>query len=442
MIIILGLILPYVTKIYVAVMMPMQLFQFTKNKEKIGRLKNVRFYQNFPNRNRQHKCIYCRQCNDPRCFCLFCGFVATKEEITTTNEYHKQIRKIENNLGELDRLNRIIVSAVEDTYMPVIQAYMVIPLICQNIYDINNNDTASITDDIISVTLSYSKLTLTILSIATSIVSLSISITHLHFERTKKKYLGSRPGSKYLFLLAMACQITSRLITFIVFGLVVHSDYAFAPVWLVLSCIGHIAVVFITKLLLLACQRQLFKPRIINSLFCSIGSVYTYVKGDFAVKEIERRISEKSDTQKESEHSKMIERFIFAAIVFIEQILMYVGIGLEPLKPFDLNITTFFVVNSLLLIVGLMAEWIVYLLLNPTAKYRVLFKSKKNMLMILIGLFVIALVTGLVYLTYYYGEGWYIPIVSITTILVLFFALFMAGTHGIETRYSENTNLI
>ena len=89
----------------------------------------------------------------------------------------------------------------------------------------------------------------------------------------------------------------------------------------------------------------------VNFIRCksySTLSVYTYVKGEFAVKEIEKRSGRRnSETYEECESSKMFERFIFAIIVFIEQVLMYVGIGIEPFKPFDLNMKTFYVVNSL-----------------------------------------------------------------------------------------------
>ena len=142
---------------------------------------------------------------------------------------------------DLKGLNRYISSAVEDTYMPLWQTFMILPLLAEMFVVV------STTEVTMKLFLKHSSMMFTIISILLSIVGQAMAITDIHFSRRKKEHLGSKLGHKCLFLCAMILQIASRLLTICVFGMSVFPSNPFTPLILTGMIFVHIIVVFILQ---------------------------------------------------------------------------------------------------------------------------------------------------------------------------------------------------
>ena len=122
----------------------------------------------------------------------------------------------------------------------------------------------------------------------------------------------------------MICQITSRLITFCVFGLLLFDKDGSALAWMMLACFIHVGLVFLYRTILCYTDKAESQRKFdfFYLLSGSFLSVFTFVKG--------RHPSEdKNDqaTQRESQRSKLLGRTFFFIMVILEQGMMYGGIA-------------------------------------------------------------------------------------------------------------------
>merc|ERR1711894_648242 len=123
--------LPFVTKIYITLIASVRCYTFKNNFRKFFNLKNTghNYKDRFPQRESIHNCSACKDCDsETLCFCLKCGLTSMK---ITANKYASLIRHIECNAMDLTGLNRYISSAVEDTYMPLWQTFMILPIVAE-----------------------------------------------------------------------------------------------------------------------------------------------------------------------------------------------------------------------------------------------------------------------------------------------------------------------
>ena len=240
--VIIAFFLPFFSKFYTTFLMPIQLYQFRKNWSKIEELKtnlhesHKRRWRQFPRREKDHYCNFCKECQEPDSFCYYCGF--RNANSTTSYEYREHCKKIESELLAQDGFNRIGEMVLENTYLPIVQLFIGLPLLLKNVTSLNTSNPH------------YTDLGLVLFSVGTSILSLSIGITSLYFSQGKKSALAKDKKVKYLYTLSMICQITSRLMTFCVFGLLYFDKNEFALTWMMLSCFIHVLFVFLLRTIL------------------------------------------------------------------------------------------------------------------------------------------------------------------------------------------------
>lgn len=243
---IVGLFLPFASYLYLAISMPLQMYKFEKNKKKFDKLnqlscKQAYKYPTFPERRNDHDCPYCDECD--ACLCRFCGFVGTRinalnneGKITrvstiSMDNYNSVLSEEKSKLADLNGMNRMIVTAFEDTYILLLQMYIILPL-------------TTFTSE-----SSPETLIVTWLSIFSGIWSQATSATHLHFSRRKKIYMGKKLWPKYIYLISMVCQIAARLTMAVVFGYTNSPNAKYTPLFLMALCIIHILLSFVIKLL-------------------------------------------------------------------------------------------------------------------------------------------------------------------------------------------------
>ena len=349
-----------------------------KNWEKIEELKK-HLHENhkgrwaqFPNKEDDHFCNFCRDCQQLGSFCYFCGFRNAKS--TTSYEYKETCKKIEAELLAQDGFNRIGEMVLENTYLPIVQLFVGLPLLLKNVSSLTSSDPH------------YTDLGLVLFSVGTSILSLALGITSLYFSQGKKSALAKDKATKSLYTIAMICQITSRLISLCVFGLLFFDKNGFALIWMMFACFAHVALVFFGRTILWWTDQQK-SPRKFNFFYLVMGSllsVFTFVKG--------RHPSEdKNDqqNQRESQRAKLLSRTLYFLLIVVEQALMYAGIFYACTykhKDIEFGWEVFIIVMSILLLLGISFETTIHLFFNPVAEDREYFKARKLTFLAIIGL--------------------------------------------------------
>ena len=186
-------------------------------------------------------------------------------------------------------------------------------------------------------------------------------------QRIKLIQFPKNKATKCLYTVSMICQITSRLITFCVFGLLFFDKDGFALAWMMLACFIHVGLVFLYRAILW-CTDKVKDQRKFDFFYLLSGSflsVFTFVKG--------RQTSEdKSDdnNKRESQRSKLLSRILFLLIVLIEQGLLYGGIVhacTSVHQKIDLDWKSFLISMTSVLVIGISLE--------SLAKFRYLIRT-------------------------------------------------------------------
>ena len=370
-----GLFLPFASHLYLAVIMPLQIFKFKENYAKFLKSKHKQQYKykEYPKRTLLHDCVYCSGCPNTDCFCRRCGFMSSENDAISMDDYMRRMNKENTNLADLDGTNRLIVSSFENTYILIIQVYMILPLICQRWYATNNDDNAS--------TSSLWTMALTVLSIVSSIFSQSSTATHLHFSRRSKIYTGKNRALRCTYMTSMLLQITGRVTLAVVSGYVLLPSGPFKPVYIILYCMVHIFITFVLKLVPKIRIKHSDTGSSIWKAFMSAGaSVYIYLNEDYGKEE---NATPKDTTEDISmqQNRKSGSRFLFGGLIVLEQGLMYIailsqyGLDSEIFKDFNLNL--FLLVNYFTFTTGVGLEIMFHLTLNPWSELRDYFEKKK-----------------------------------------------------------------
>ena len=419
---------PLFSKLYVTILMPIQLYQFRQNWEKIEELR-----KNLPNSNKKTwtqfpKCSFCEKCIHPDSFCYFCGY--RNSNSTTSYEYKEACKKIESELLAQDGFNRIAEMIMENTYLPIVQLFIGLPPLLRNVSSLTSSAP------------NYSDVGLVLFSVGTSILSLTLGITSLYFSQGKKSALAKHHATKLLYTVSMIFQITSRIISFCMFGLIFFDKGELALLWMVLACLIHVLIIFLLRSILwILDERVRIKERkkekadrsdiihdIIYLISGSLLSVFVFVKG--------RRTSEnKKDLRKkrESQESKLWSRIIFFVIVIIEQGSMYVGIiyGCNT-KNIEFEWRLFIIIMSVVLALGLCLEIIIHIFFNPVAEDRDYFKEKKFTFLGTIGIFLF--VSMLVAIGYF--AIWLLwTVIPIVGVLIVMILVLKCNTKGQKTTF-------
>ena len=188
----LALFLPFVTKTFVVLFMSLHIFRSKTNRERCKTLGiENKLGRNEPFRqSAEFKCDVCNDCTSKQCVCTSCGHLNTHHNQETNNKkideetlFNHEINALESNISALDRLDRLVTGAIENTYMPLIQMYFLLPLIISAANTVPETDEARLSFSGASL---YTKLILHAISIASSLIGLSSTAMDLHFKRGSK----------------------------------------------------------------------------------------------------------------------------------------------------------------------------------------------------------------------------------------------------------------
>ena len=91
----------------------------------------------------------------------------------------------------MDRIDRLITGGVENTYMPLVQLYILLPLVIQKATarpPITDGGIDQPLQNVITTADYWTKLIVHGLSIASSLIGLSTTALDLHFRRDSKSF--------------------------------------------------------------------------------------------------------------------------------------------------------------------------------------------------------------------------------------------------------------
>ena len=288
---------------------------------------------------------------------------------------------MQQDMMKIESIDRYFSLVGEDTYMPLLQVFILVPLLTKHLNSQNLGDFSTAGEAFKG--LGYiGTLFFHLWSISTSILSHSNAATAVYFTQPKKVSLGEKLTTRGLFQISNLLQITSRITTITIFGTLLWRNNEFTPLYLVAMCLSHIIVVCLSKLSVrFLCKSKESKINIVLSAF---ASVYTNIKGDFimidtnegtsnAKSPLNSSFKEKMDAieeryqQKHRElKAKFMDRVLFSTLVWIEQITMMVMIGiLGNSKRTTLNILVFLPVTFALYFLGHLCEWILLVFFSP-----------------------------------------------------------------------------
>ena len=284
--IVLCIFLPFVTKLFVVVVMGIQLHQIECNEKIFQELgmkgKNYRDRINKP-------CSHCKGCTSTRKhICIFCGSLKGVSETSPYYDIHftQQVEGVRMNLLHLNRLDRLVTGALENSYCPLVQVSLVLPLLVNQgsaHLPVGLSLDGSDTFGHVATNLSYwAKLILTGFSIAASLMGLSSTATQLHFSRNKKSSFKPQHSLKFTFQAGTMFQICGRLLMLVGFGYVVFQDNEWAILYVVAILFGHCLLLFVIKTSVLNCLPVKWgyelSRRKGNALLSSFLSTYVYVE--------------------------------------------------------------------------------------------------------------------------------------------------------------------
>ena len=141
--VIIAFFLPFFSKFYTTFLMPIQLYQFSKNWTKIEGLKtnlhqsHKKRWRQFLKREDEHYCNFCKECEETDSFCYYCGFQNANS--TTSYEYTETCKKIESELLAQDGFNRVGEMVLENTYLPIVQLFIGLPLLLKNVTSLSTS---------------------------------------------------------------------------------------------------------------------------------------------------------------------------------------------------------------------------------------------------------------------------------------------------------------
>ena len=346
-----------------------------------------------------HGCRACKACNSESfCFCFKCGFTSQN---VTANKYASMVRDLESNAMDLEEINRYISCAVEDTYCPIWQTFMVFPQISEKFFQLPQSDASWNRQAEF-----YSSLSWTLVSVMLSILAQAMAIADMHFSKRKKEHLGTKFSVKCLFLFAIIFQISSRLLTISVFGMFMFPENPYTPLILTGFCFIHILIVFTSRYVIgmMHFSESFGTPiSIVNCMLCAFGSVFSYAKIYFDkenrfISDIENEEEQNIDHGKAKPFKNMVQekfwqRLIFGVIIVVEQLTMYILIIYWGSVPTGFNVKLFILVTGAIFITGHLTESILHLFFNPFARFRPYYKIKK-IILCLVAIFFVMSVLG------------------------------------------------
>ena len=281
-----GIFLQFLTKIFATVIMAVHLHQAKLNREKYRNLKLLESEDKMILYKKKFDCNYCKGCSADVCICFNCGHLnvndATLGETTNQDEvFNEEIESIHSNLLQLDRLDRLVTGCFENTYMPIVQLALILPLVADRF---NSSQFGSVKEEELTNTVRiWGQLFFTIVSITSSLIGLSTTAIDLHFKRDSKEYKGTKLTTKIMFHVSMILQISSRLLLLSGFGLIVFFNHRFMPLYLIAIVFVHCCILLLLKLLVRCANGQALKFE--NSIISSFLSAYTYVVWDVSAKD-------------------------------------------------------------------------------------------------------------------------------------------------------------
>ena len=291
--VVLCILLPFVTKLFVVVIMGIQLHQIECN-EKI--------FQELGIKSKDYRectkkpCKHCKGCsNKQKHICVFCGSLKGVPETSPYYDIHftQQVEAVRMNLLHLNRLDRLVTGALENSYCPLVQVSLVLPLLrnspsAQTSMGLALDGSDTFGDVAYNFTY-WAKLILTGFSIAASLIGLSSTATQLHFSRNKKSSFKPQKSLKITFQAGTMFQICGRLLMLVGFGYVIFQDNVWVTLFVAAILFCHCLLLFVVKTCMLNCLPKKWgyelSRRKQNALLSSFLSTYVYVEWEGSEKD-------------------------------------------------------------------------------------------------------------------------------------------------------------
>ena len=314
----------------------------------------------------------CKTCKDLRGLepCVICGYGCK----FTDKGYSEEIKKRQSKVSKWNGNVKLLMATVEDTYMPILQFYLLIPLVIKHLQSGRQ----------FYIGLSGNPLFMySLYSIISSILNMASMRTTIYFSRDSKEGLGERLVTRILFQFSSILMICGRILTLEIFGLTCLPSHL-APLWLALFCLAHCFFVLVIKSTLIfikiknGVDVRLRKGIKRNVLFSSFASVFTFSK----------EVTMEKASPRDYKFS-FLDRSCFTLLLLVEQVAMTIAI-IKFNKSVDVNITLLLQVLWIILFLGFFFDWVVLIFCNPWAPLRYMYEWKKRAMSSILSLVVFA----------------------------------------------------
>lgn len=345
--------------------------------------------------------------------CVICGYGCTFTEI---DGYSDEIKVRQDKASKWNGNVKLLMTTVEDTYMPILQFYFVLPLVMKHMHS---------GEELYLSILSGNRLFIfSLYSIISSILNMASMRSTIFFTRDSKEGLGI--AARVLFYISVILTIIGRILTIEIFALICLPS-RFAPLWLALICLAHCLVVLLIKSFstyLKMNNRAKVRTGIVRAiLLSSFSCVFTYSK----------EVTMKKMTPRDYKYS-FVDRTCFTLLLFAEQLAMTVAIN-EYNTYGDINTVLILQILWAILALGFLIEWVFLVFINPWAPLRYLYEFKK---MILSSVIVMIILICIISFLYYFQQA-RIPVIAILIVWLPFLILIKFRARMTEKDFNETT---
>ena len=418
-----GFMLPFVSKLFI-IRMAIKYQQFEDNIEVYAKFKDFqhKYREKFPRKQKDHDCKFCKSCTDSECVCFHCGFISKNNSDKTMDYYNEQLLAMKENTARIESIDRHITISLEDTYNPLLQVFIILPLIARHISGHTVTDTST-AGGIVETASYYSTLIFHLWSVVSSVMAHANAATAIYFLRPKKQSIGKVAASKLLYQGSALLMIASRITTMTIFAMACFPVSHYAPLYLVIMCWGHVIIVCTLRFVLRKksnlkgqietsgismdpedpCYRhpEMTSKILWQSLKGSVASMFINIKGDEDSSIESDKLEKIGNYHDDYVGGKSMERLLFGSLMWTEQIVMLFCIGYLGVSE-DTNINVHQVIPSILamFVLGNILEGVMNIYQNPFAILRFQFNTKKNCLLIVIAGIVVSSIIGVTIYVY------------------------------------------
>ena len=395
------------------------------------------------------------------CICVFCSNNASENK-----DSQIKLQELKKNSFFVMTMDKIVTSATENSFMPLVQLSIVFPQIIylfpkenvktkltqtlESIMNANLNLTANSTLAEIYPHLfkqvdvsSDLKFTVTAISIITSFISMATTLTRTYFSKPgRDSYQNLQRFLTYF--LSIILQVMPKLLAYQVFAFGFIGSLS--PGFIIPSLVVIPMILCFVRAMVYYCYNEHFRPNYIHPrkklkacLLFGFSTVYTFNEQDFYKNENDNPKESDKDDKKQSSKKSNRKNLLYCHLVFdsfslLENFCLAIDGGRNILDS-NFNLTVFMIWLIGMHVLGLIVKASYYLFLHPWESLNTKHGLLKRMFMIISGIVALSYVIIIAC----YGSTNVRIFVGIISTIVLSIVMLITGHGECMHMYTNNS---